>query len=161
MAQAAVENQPRRYIDGARHRPGMPSPRVRHIDVAICDRERDSRIIYSDYLRYHGFAVETFGSLRDLTRRPIISDLIVLDHTAAVEDAIGRFPNTPTLVLSSWCLQHDQIAAAAAGADGFLAKPCPLNEVLETVIALLRTGPSCRAPGSSTANGRLRGGAIS
>lgn len=138
MAQRALIQERSRYVNGAHHRPLLPSEHSRHLDVAICDRDPDSRAIYSDFLRHHGVAVETFESVAELSALPVAPSLIVLDHAEAVEDALRRVPNTPLLVLSSWCFAHDRIAAIAAGADGFLPKPSPLNEVLRSVVALLR-----------------------
>ncbi|MFL5320933.1 MAG: response regulator [Myxococcaceae bacterium] len=110
--------------------------------VLVAEDDRDQREILSEVLEYEGFKVITAASPKQLVERltPEI-DLVLLDvngvHAPEVDAALGRLGrNRPSiLVVSGDCRAED--AANAMAAQGWLAKPYELGDLLRKIGELI------------------------
>ena len=111
----------------------------------------DQRLVtmVGDYLRGHGYAVETAANLREgrerLRREPV--DALVLDLMLPDGDGLDlarelradpRTRRLPLLMLSARGEPMDRIVGLEIGADDYLAKPFEPRELLARLKALMR-----------------------
>ena len=110
--------------------------------VLIVDSYRDEGEMYAEYLRSTGTVVEYVPTpeeaLPRLRSRPpavIITDMVFqgsnYDGPAFVHEvrALSTCATTNCIVVSGFPRASDRARARAAGADLFLVKPCPLEEL--------------------------------
>lgn len=121
---------------------------MNHRLLLIDDDERLTTMV-GDYLRRHGFAVETAGSLaagRDRLAQDsfdaLLLDLMLpdgdgLDLTRELR-ASARTRRMPLLMLTARGEPTDRIVGLEMGADDYLPKPFEPRELLARVKALLR-----------------------
>jgi DNA-binding response OmpR family regulator len=119
-----------------------------------------------DYLRGHGFEVDSAGSLkagRDLLRHgsydALLLDLMLpdgdgLDLTRELR-AEPRTRRLPLLMLTARGEPMDRIVGLEIGADDYLPKPFEPRELLARVKALLRRAAPEAAPDDQLEFGRL------
>jgi two-component system, OmpR family, response regulator len=121
--------------------------------VLMVDDDPGIRDVVSDFLRRHGFAVETAGDGNEmeqaLARGPV--DLVVLDIMLPGEDGLAicrriAGPNGPAIImLSAMGEETDRIVGLELGADDYLPKPCNPRELLARIRAVLRRRQEPRA----------------
>jgi two-component system OmpR family response regulator len=114
--------------------------------VLMVDDDHGIRDVVSEFLRRHGFAVETAGDANEmeqvLARNPV--DLIVLDVMLPGEDGLAicrrlAGPDGPAIImLSAMGEETDRIVGLELGADDYLPKPCNPRELLARIRAVLR-----------------------
>ena len=115
--------------------------------ILVVDDEEQVRDLLCFYFRKHGFeasiatsSVETLAALA--TQRP---DLIVLDIGLDEEDGLGvlakikqKYPDQRVVMLTGMGLVEDLLQEAQdKGADGYVSKVLPLDELLTTVQRLI------------------------
>jgi CheY-like chemotaxis protein len=117
--------------------------------VLIVDDSEDIRDVFRTYLEYEGFTVSCAGdAVHGLSaareQRP---DVIVMDARLpgiSGLDALGQMRsdpelcNIPTLIVTGDSRADAPQKALAAGAAGFLLKPCPLDELMRAIQGLVR-----------------------
>jgi len=129
--------------------------------ILMVDDDPGIRDVVSDFLRRHGYRVETAADGREmdeaLTREPV--DLVVLDIMLPGEDGLAicrRLASDagapPVIMLSAMGEDTDRIIGLEVGADDYLPKPCNPRELLARVRAVLRRIEQ-RNAGSATAAG--------
>lgn len=115
--------------------------------ILMVDDDPGIRDVVSDFLRQHGYVVETAGEARGmeqvLTRGPV--DLVILDVMMPGEDGLSILrrltaqPGGPgVIMLSAMGEDTDRIVGLELGADDYLPKPCNPRELLARVRAVLR-----------------------
>ncbi|HLI66815.1 MAG TPA: response regulator [Caulobacteraceae bacterium] len=124
----------------ARAEPGLAAR------VLMVDDDPGIRDVVSDFLRKHGFAVETAGDAADmdrvLSKEPV--DVVVLDIMLPGEDGLAicrRLAGAggPAIImLSAMGEETDRIVGLELGADDYLPKPCNPRELLARIRAVLR-----------------------
>jgi two-component system cell cycle response regulator DivK len=125
--------------------------------VLIVDDFEDNRAMYAEFLRYSGLEVVEArdGAEAVEVARTQMPDLIVMDLSLPIIDGweatrrIKHDPRTrdiPIIALTGHALEGHSQGAREAGCEGFLAKPCLPETLLETVNAVLAK----RAPRLST-----------
>ena len=134
-----------RYAAGPAHRRGR---------VLVVDDQQPMRRVLELSLAAHGYAVDSAATgasaLEQARQRP--PDLVVLDlglpdlDGLQVIAAVRAFSAVPILVISARDAAAAEARARAAGADGYLAKPFEIGELVGRVRAAL---PS-RQPGCGT-----------
>lgn len=114
--------------------------------VLMVDDDPGIRDAVSDFLRRHGYAVETAADAPEmeavLSRGAV--DLIVLDIMLPGEDGLaicrrmagGESP--AIIMLSAMGDETDRIIGLELGADDYLPKPCNPRELLARIRAVLR-----------------------
>ena len=129
----------------------------------------DARLgaMVGDYLRGHGFEVDTAGSLaagRDKLRR-ISYDALLLDLMLPDGDGLEltrelrgdpTWRRLPLLMLTARGEPTDRIVGLELGADDYLPKPFEPRELLARVKALLRRAAPDTGPGEVLHFGRLQ-----
>jgi CheY-like chemotaxis protein len=130
--------------------PGPQGARERPL-VLVADDHEDTRALFSEALEAAGFAVDFAADGREAVdacarRRPdvVIMDLSMpaLNGWEAIR-ALKLSDETsaiPVLVVTAQALHHARTLAEAAGCDGYLTKPCPPDELVRQVRALLGRG---------------------
>ncbi len=129
--------------------------------VLIVDDFEDNRTMYAEFLRYSGLeVVEAKDGAEAIEKaRTEMPDLVVMDLSLPVIDGweatrrIKHDPRTrdiPIVALTGHALEGHSQGAREAGCEGFLAKPCLPETLLETIKEVLAK----RAPRNST---RTRG----
>lgn len=125
----------------------MTKPRT----VLIVDDFEDNRAMYAEFLRYSGFEViEASNGLEAIEKATAsVPDVIVMDLSLPVLDgweATRRLKNddrtrhVPVIALTGHALEGHSQGAREAGCDGFLAKPCLPETLLETIEKMLSRG---------------------
>jgi CheY-like chemotaxis protein len=135
----------------------MPAPKRRAAGlrptVLIVDDDVDSRLIYSEYLRAHGWLPFTAADGRiGLDKVEELSpDAIVLDLAMPRVDGwtvLRQLRESswtaalPVVVVSASMTARD--AAFEAGCDAFLLKPCPPETLRLQLHGLFRARPQAR-----------------
>jgi CheY-like chemotaxis protein len=126
----------------------MPDISRRPLILLVEDYD-DAREMYRDYLEYAGFRVETArdGHEALVKARSSNPDLILMDLSLPGLDgweATRRLKTDPAtahlivVALSAHALSAEGDRARRAGCDGFIAKPCLPNELVEQMAAFLR-----------------------
>ncbi len=114
--------------------------------ILLVDDDPGIRDVVGEFLRGHGYSVDTAGDGREMERvierrRP---DLVVLDLMLPGEDGLAlcrrlRRPGGPAIImLSAMGEETDRIIGLELGADDYLPKPCNPRELLARVRAVLR-----------------------
>lgn len=121
--------------------------------VLIVDDFEDNRAMYAEFLRYSGLeVVEAKDGAEAVEKaRTEMPDLVVMDLSLPVVDGweatrrIKRDPRTrdiPIVALTGHALEGHSQGAREAGCEGFLAKPCLPEKLLDTVNQILaKRGP--------------------
>lgn len=135
--------------------------------VLIVDDFEDNRAMYAEFLRYSGIEVVEAKDGAEAVEKASteMPDLVVMDLSLPVIDGweatrrIKHDPRTrdiPIIALTGHALEGHSQGAREAGCEGFLAKPCLPETLLETVNAILaKRGPraSTRTKALKRANG--------
>ncbi|KFE64801.1 response regulator [Hyalangium minutum] len=122
--------------------------------ILVVEDYEDNRELYATYLSLQGFEVLTAenGAQALECVRESSPDVILMDLSLPVLsgwDAIRELkmdPHTrgiPILALTGHATPTHKARAQEAGADDFAAKPCPLQDVEQRILDLLK-GPSSR-----------------
>jgi two-component system OmpR family response regulator len=121
--------------------------------VLMVDDDPGIRDVVSEFLRRHGFAVDTAADGNEmeqvLARGPV--DLVVLDIMLPGEDGLAicrriAGPDGPAIImLSAMGEETDRIVGLELGADDYLPKPCNPRELLARIRAVLRRRQEPRA----------------
>jgi two-component system, OmpR family, response regulator len=121
--------------------------------LLMVDDDPGIRDVVSEFLRRHGFAVDTAGDGNEmeqvLARGPV--DLVVLDIMLPGEDGLAicrriAGPEGPAIImLSAMGEETDRIVGLELGADDYLPKPCNPRELLARIRAVLRRRQEPRA----------------
>jgi DNA-binding response OmpR family regulator len=104
--------------------------------VLIVEDDPDARDIYEGTLRFAGYEVTTVGSIAEARRAASVRrpDMVVLD--CRLPDGYGTdllrhwrrntpvMAQVPVVVITAFSQEQDVQAAAQAGADAFVVKPC-------------------------------------
>jgi len=128
--------------------------------ILLVEDFADAREMYSDYLTFSGFRVETATNGQEaLDRaRAVDPDLILMDLSLPGIDGweatriLKSDPATKHLLivaLSAHALAADAEGARKAGCDGFIAKPCLPPDLVAQVAGYLKIGH-----GSADAKGK-------
>jgi two-component system, OmpR family, response regulator len=116
------------------------------VRILMVDDDPGIRDVVSDFLRRHGFIVETAGDGQEMERvlakGPV--DLVVLDVMLPGDDGLticrrlagGDAP--AIIMLSAMGEETDRIVGLELGADDYLPKPCNPRELLARIRAVLR-----------------------
>ncbi len=116
--------------------------------VLIVDDFEDNRMMYAEFFKLSGYAVvEAADGLEAVQKATSFTpDVVVMDLSLPLLDGweatrqLKRDPRTrhiPIVVLSGHALEGHWQSAREAGCDGFLAKPCLPETLLETVRQVL------------------------
>ena len=117
--------------------------------LMVVDDEPQVRELLSLYLEQRGFevcsAASTAETLEVLDRKPV--DLVVLDIGLAEEDGLKllsalktRYKNVKVVMLTGMGFVEDLLQEAQQkGADGYVSKTLPLDELMQTITHLLKT----------------------
>lgn len=138
-------------MDRAASRSGVPGVLVDMTASKILLIDDDTRLtaMVGDYLRSHGFDVESAGSLTEARSRlqaghydALVLDLMLpdgdgLDLTRELR-ADARLRRLPLLMLTARGEPMDRIVGLELGADDYLPKPFEPRELLARIKALLR-----------------------
>ncbi|HXW04523.1 MAG TPA: response regulator [Vicinamibacterales bacterium] len=127
---------------------GTSTPTTRPLILLVEDYD-DAREMYKDYLEFSGFRVETARDGREALEkaRALMPDLILMDLSLPSMDgweATSRLKADPetthlTIVaLSAHALAAEGDRARKAGCDGFIAKPCLPDELVEEIVTYLK-----------------------
>ena len=118
-------------------------------NILVVDDETQIRDLLGIYLKRQGFAVATAATseetLQKLAQQP--SDLVVLDISLGGEDGLSllgqikaTYPATKVIMLTGMGFVEDLLQEAhQKGADGYVSKVLPLDELLLTIQRILRT----------------------
>ncbi len=130
--------------------------------ILLVDDDAALRLLISDFLRGHGFAVREAGG--GAAMRAALADgpcdLVILDVMMPNEDGLsclralqsGGGAATPAVImLSALATDIDRIIGLEAGADDYVAKPCNPRELLARIRSVLRR----REPGEVAAGGAV------
>lgn len=118
--------------------------------ILLVDDYQDGREMYADALKFAGFrALEASSGLEALQLAiDRLPDLILMDLSLPGMDGWevtarlkkdSRTRHIPIIALTAHALQEERERAEQAGCDGFLAKPCLPDELLEEVKRVLAT----------------------
>lgn len=111
--------------------------------ILVVDDEPQIRELLSIYLQKHGFQVSTSSTSEETMRmvgeKP--TDLVVLDIGLAEEDGLSllvqlkkNFPRQRVIMLTGMGFVEDLLQEAYhKGADGYVSKVLPLDELLMTI----------------------------
>jgi two-component system cell cycle response regulator DivK len=116
--------------------------------VLIVDDFDDNRAMYAEFLRYSGLdVIEASDGAEAIEKTTsMLPDVVVMDLSLPVVDGWeatrrikedARTRHVPILALTGHALEGHSVDARNAGCDGFLAKPCLPELLLETVQAML------------------------
>src|SRR5215216_3580 len=123
--------------------------------ILIVDDEDQIRELLSLYLSKHGYQVSSATTseetLQIVERRSV--QTVVLDIGLADEDGLGllsaikaRNPNIQVVMLTGMGFVEDLLQEAhAKGADGYVSKLLPLDELLLAIQRVLRPGTAAAA----------------
>lgn len=140
-ATAVVRTQAPRRVIGLRS--GSETP-----EILVVDDQPENRDSLMKLLNYVGFSVRGAGSGEEALRmmeerrpRMILMDVHMpgidgLETTRRIK-ASSSGKDTLIVALTASAMEDDRRMVAASGADDFLAKPCPENELFEMLRVLL------------------------
>ena len=126
----------------------MEEDRGRTRRVLIVDDFEDNRVMYAEFLRFSGYEVsEASNGLEAVQMAAALRpDLVVMDLSLPVLDGweatrrLKENPSTrgiPVVALTGHAFEAHSRGAKDAGCDGFLAKPCLPETLLDTVRRIL------------------------
>jgi two-component system, cell cycle response regulator DivK len=130
---------------------------MKRVRILLVDDFEDARDMYTTYLEFDGFEVISAGTALEAlsTAAAHQPDLILMDaglpgmtgwEAIAELKANPATRDIPVLMLTGHVLKESQDRAAAAGADGFIPKPCLPDELSREIRSALRS----RAPANET-----------
>jgi CheY-like chemotaxis protein len=130
--------------------------------VLLVEDYEDAREMYRDYLVFSGFEVDTADNGQEAIEkaRTLEPDLILMDLSLPVLDgweATRRLKADPrtnaikVVALSAHAMAAEERRASDAGCDGFIAKPCLPQELVEEVSRHLSPAQTSRRKTSSRA----------
>lgn len=116
--------------------------------VLIVDDFEDNRAMYAEFLVYSGYRVLEASNGAEAVEKAteLVPDVVVMDLSLPVLDgweatrrlkADPRTKHIPVLALTGHALEGHSQVARQAGCDGFLAKPCLPETLLEAVRKML------------------------
>ena len=117
-------------------------------NILVVDDETQIRDLLGIYLKRQGFTVATAATsaetLEKLARQPL--DLVVLDISLGGEDGLSLLaqikashPGIKVIMLTGMGFVEDLLQEAhQKGADGYVSKVLPLDELLLTIQRILR-----------------------
>jgi CheY-like chemotaxis protein len=117
--------------------------------ILVVEDFLDAREMYRDYLTFAGFRVETAADGYEALEkaRRLRPDLVLMDLALPVVDgweATRRLRADPAtadlkiVALSAHALATEGRRAKEAGCDGFIAKPCLPQELVDEITRILR-----------------------
>lgn len=118
----------------------------------VVDDEPQIRELLCLYLQSHGYEVCSAGSsvetLQVLERNPV--ELVILDIGLAQEDGLAllprlksEHPNVKVVMLTGMGFVEDLLQEAQQkGADGYVSKALPLDELLQAIAAVFIQDPT-------------------
>ena len=117
--------------------------------ILLVEDYDDAREMYRDYLEFSGFRVETARDGREALdkARSLMPDLTLMDLSLPGIDgweATRQLKSDPTtahltiVALSAHALAAEGERARVAGCDGFIAKPCLPQDLVEQMATYLR-----------------------
>ena len=135
--------------------PDTPSLAPEHGDafhLLVVDDDSDIRSLLADYLRRHGFTVESAADGAEMRQKLAASsfDLLVLDIMMPGEDGLSlcrslraksreaNEPDTPVIFLTALGEATDRVVGLEIGADDYVVKPFEPRELLARNRAVLR-----------------------
>ena len=120
--------------------------------ILIVDDESQIRDMLSLYFSKHGFEVAVAGNSADTLRavKEARFDLVVLDIGLAEEDGLklletlkAQQPELRVVMLTGMGFVEDLLQEAQQkGADGYVSKVLPLDELLFSIQRLLKNAPA-------------------
>jgi two-component system nitrogen regulation response regulator NtrX len=121
-------------------------------NILVVDDETQIRDLLAIYLKRQGFQVAT-AATSDETLELLgsqLPDLVVLDISLGGEDGLtllarikASHPATKVIMLTGMGFVEDLLQEAhQKGADGYVSKVLPLDELLLTIQRILRAGES-------------------
>lgn len=126
-------------------------------NILVVDDETQIRDLLAIYLKRQGFAVVTAATSAETTEKLAQQsfDLVVLDISLAGEDGLSllaqiksNHPEIKVIMLTGMGFVEDLLQEAhQKGADGYVSKVLPLDELLLTIQRILR-GSDLRVPAS-------------
>ena len=124
--------------------------------ILLVDDEEQIRGLFQQFFRLHGYAVSAAASSVETFRRieQHQPDVIVLDIGLAEEDGLilleilkARHPDIKVIMLTGMGLVEDLVQEAhQKGADGYVSKVAPFEELLATVRRLVGPPAKTTAP---------------
>jgi CheY-like chemotaxis protein len=131
-------------------KPPIPAPLV-----LVVDDYSDTRDMYAEYLDYAGYRAQTAGDGREAVRRALRAhpNAIVMDLAMPVLDgweatrilhADPRTRDIPIVVLTGHAQRELKQRAHDCGAVCVLSKPCPPDELLAVLRAVIAGEPPPR-----------------
>ena len=117
--------------------------------ILLVEDYEDAREMYRDYLEFSGFKVDTARDGHEALHKARTNppDLVLMDLSLPGLDgweatrALKSDPATahlPVVALSAHALAAEGDRARAAGCDGFIAKPCLPQELVEQMLPFLK-----------------------
>ena len=139
--------------------PDTPSLTQSHGDgfrLLVVDDDIDIRDLLADYLRKHGFTVESAADGAEMRRKLTQNsfDLLVLDIMMPGEDGLSlcrelraksrdaNEPDTPVIFLTALGEATDRVVGLELGADDYVVKPFSPKELMMRVAAILKRSSS-------------------
>lgn len=116
--------------------------------ILLVEDFADAREMYRDYLEFSGFRVETAGDGREAIdkARSCRPDLVLMDlslpgidgwEATRILKADPATRTVPIVALSAHAMAPEGQRASDAGCDGFIAKPCLPQELVEEITRYL------------------------
>ncbi len=132
--------------------------------ILVVDDDADIRILLSDFLEQHGFAVTAVadGVAMDQALAAQTFDIAVLDVMMPGEDGLSILRrlaasgDLPIIMLSAIGGDIDRIVGLEMGAEDYLPKPCNPRELLARVRTVLRRNRRQTSEPQVPAGQRLR-----
>jgi two-component system cell cycle response regulator DivK len=122
--------------------------------VLLVEPHDDTREMYGEFLRFHGFDVRPCDNTDTAWEIATTADVVVTGvHVEGAVDGRGFVrrlrddPQTgglPIIVLSASAFETDAERAAAAGCDLFLAKPCLPQDLVAAIRRVIRIRRAAR-----------------
>ncbi|CAN5188582.1 response regulator [soil metagenome] len=142
---------------------------TQEIRILVVDDDAEIRLLLSEFLERHGFAVATAadGATMDAMLARDSFDLAVLDVMMPGEDGLSILRRLqgdrtmPIIMLSAVGSDIDRIVGLEMGAEDYLSKPCNPRELLARIRTVLRrvrqTAPPVPVVASSSLTLRFAG----
>ena len=141
----------------------MVTPRTPR--VLLVDERIDEREMYAEWFRRHGYCTLQAGNAADgyrlalelspdvvITDMRLVGDSDGLDLTRRLKQS-SETAAVPVVVLSASAFPQDRDAAASAGCNLFVAKPCLPDELARAVSMVMVPAVSRAAVSRSNAHG--------
>ncbi|MEM8484675.1 MAG: response regulator transcription factor [Bacteroidota bacterium] len=114
--------------------------------ILVVDDERNVRHMLDEYLRGHGYDVQTATNGREalIAARQFFPDLVLLDVMMPEMDGLEfvrhfrQESNTPVIFLTARIEETEKVVGLELGGDDYVTKPFGMRELLARVKAVLR-----------------------